>query len=530
MSQSVSSALGRFEVSYGSGCDPYTINVQRTDPFNTLTPQYVYEGDLATTPEIPDTAYTYTQPGTFMIYQILNTPPSEPNVDSLEVRIYETMPPNVNTYYCDEQTVVVDVTDTYYDFYTVTGPSSLDTVSSLSQTEVELIPSMENQISVQGYFTNAFPNCGVTTISITPRQLMYDFSLTSFNTTYICDDELAIDLEFSADTNTIYRINYFNADIEEVLYEGNLDTGALLFEPVPLQDPQSDICLRIDAVSLCSGQVIEGTESCNRLPNNFTAIDFAYTTYVGDDILLEFENNENGLISVEKRTEDFLINRWDSITTGFVDPGISPIRQYDYSLIFIPACGADTQRIELTPPRIDARRIKANSFDIFWERGVEILNTEPLVQLTVYNQEDSGEFITIRNPENPQRINLSFDNGDHQRIVMEQVYSDLGLIIRSNSIEKNYEYVVYVPRAFTPDGDGLNDRLEVYGLPSDEFRMNIYNKWGELIYTFTDRDDFWDGGGENQKKDHGVYTYYIEFENQAGEVYSQRGSFVLLKK
>lgn len=523
------SALGRFEVTYSTACVPYTLTVHKIGNFSP-EPQYVYEGDLATTPERLDTTYTYTQPGTYTIYQIINNPPpGESTLDSLTVEFFEPVVPDFEYFYCDNTTIVINITDINYDFYTISTDSTIDTVSQDSHTEITLIQDTANEINIQGYIMDAFPNCGISVATITPAPVAYDFTLEDLHTTYICDNELALDLDFTANENTVYRISYFNESFSDVLFEGILDTGRLHFEPVSLPNPQASICIQVDALQPCTGQVIEGNRVCEDLPQNFTAIDLAYASYEGEDIRIFFENNENGIVSLEKRTEDFLIKRWDSLTTGFLDESISPIRRYDYTLIFIPSCGADTQRIELTPPFITAEQLKPNSYNISWSEGQEIIDTPPLLELSTYNVVDSSNVISVRDPSIPQRINLSYENGDRQAIVLEQVYSDLGLIIRSNPLIYDYEYIVHVPRAFTPNDDGLNDRLEVFGLPSEEFRMLIYNKWGELVYICESTEEFWDGGGKNQKTDHGVYTYYIEFENQEGEVYSQRGSFLLLK-
>jgi gliding motility-associated-like protein len=58
---------------------------------------------------------------------------------------------------------------------------------------------------------------------------------------------------------------------------------------------------------------------------------------------------------------------------------------------------------------------------------------------------------------------------------------------------------VYVPNTFTPDGDGLNDVFKAYGENLQNFRMEIRNRWGDLIFESNDPDHVWNGsvdGGE----------------------------------
>lgn len=51
----------------------------------------------------------------------------------------------------------------------------------------------------------------------------------------------------------------------------------------------------------------------------------------------------------------------------------------------------------------------------------------------------------------------------------------------------------YIPNAFTPDGDGTNEIFKCYGLNIEEFRMEIYDRWGELVFESNDIDYGWNG-------------------------------------
>ena len=57
---------------------------------------------------------------------------------------------------------------------------------------------------------------------------------------------------------------------------------------------------------------------------------------------------------------------------------------------------------------------------------------------------------------------------------------------------KLFEY--FVPTAFTPNGDGLNDRFRVTGLYKNiQFQLTIFDRWGQLVYSSNDLDEGWDG-------------------------------------
>ncbi len=70
---------------------------------------------------------------------------------------------------------------------------------------------------------------------------------------------------------------------------------------------------------------------------------------------------------------------------------------------------------------------------------------------------------------------------------------------------------IYIPNAFSPNGDGVNDIFKAEGFGVAEFKMEIYNRWGETLYTIDRIADGWDGklNGVDLKQD--VYVYRIEY-------------------
>jgi gliding motility-associated-like protein len=52
---------------------------------------------------------------------------------------------------------------------------------------------------------------------------------------------------------------------------------------------------------------------------------------------------------------------------------------------------------------------------------------------------------------------------------------------------------LYIPNTFTPNRDGKNDQFLALGTGITEFKMRIYNRWGQLIYTGNTIYDGWNG-------------------------------------
>jgi gliding motility-associated-like protein len=90
---------------------------------------------------------------------------------------------------------------------------------------------------------------------------------------------------------------------------------------------------------------------------------------------------------------------------------------------------------------------------------------------------------------------------------------------------------IYVPNAFTPDGDGINDIFKAEGIDIVEFRMEIFNRWGELIFVSENINDGWNGssGNENYYTQGQIYPYRIVAREHTGKVFELKGYVTLIR-
>ncbi|MEM1134271.1 MAG: PKD domain-containing protein [Bacteroidota bacterium] len=101
----------------------------------------------------------------------------------------------------------------------------------------------------------------------------------------------------------------------------------------------------------------------------------------------------------------------------------------------------------------------------------------------------------------------------------------------SVSIQELCEPLVFLPNAFTPNGDGLNDGFEVKGANFLNFELTIYNRWGEMIFQSTDRDQPWMGNFNGRPMPAGLYPYVVKFESELdpGEQMVRYGNVSLIR-
>ncbi len=98
-------------------------------------------------------------------------------------------------------------------------------------------------------------------------------------------------------------------------------------------------------------------------------------------------------------------------------------------------------------------------------------------------------------------------------------------IIVSNDV------VINVPKAFTPNNDGLNDVLKLeYGAGIKILNyFKLFNRWGKLIFETSNVNGFWDGKYNGRDQDMDAYTYLLDYVTFKEEHITKTGSVILLR-
>ncbi len=81
-------------------------------------------------------------------------------------------------------------------------------------------------------------------------------------------------------------------------------------------------------------------------------------------------------------------------------------------------------------------------------------------------------------------------------------------------VEENFSF--YIPSAFSPNGDGVNDYFRGYGVAIESYSMNIYNRWGELVFKTNNYDHPWDGKLSSGPIQTDTYVYRIVLKDLHG--------------
>ncbi len=139
---------------------------------------------------------------------------------------------------------------------------------------------------------------------------------------------------------------------------------------------------------------------------------------------------------------------------------------------------------------------------------------------------------------------LGDGNTKNNETDFSHAYADTGmytvLLVASNNsgcIDSSMKTVrikpdnsLYIPNAFTPNGDGKNDNFTVVGLGIDQFLMRIYDRWGDQIFSTDKMQNGWDGTNINgDKSTQGMYVYEVAIKYENGKEQQFKGGVHLIR-
>lgn len=139
---------------------------------------------------------------------------------------------------------------------------------------------------------------------------------------------------------------------------------------------------------------------------------------------------------------------------------------------------------------------------------------------TTYNWQHSGE--------NTQTVNVGSPGVYYVTVTNQYTCSASDQILLRQVCPPR----LFVGNAFSPDGDGVNDLYNVYGVHIGKFHMLIFNRWGEIIFESFERTHYWDGIYREEPMPIGTYAWTIIYEGDTEEYkgpYKLEGSVTVVR-
>jgi gliding motility-associated-like protein len=91
------------------------------------------------------------------------------------------------------------------------------------------------------------------------------------------------------------------------------------------------------------------------------------------------------------------------------------------------------------------------------------------------------------------------------------------------------EFNIFVPTAFSPNLDGVNDDLFVRGTGLKSFTLDVFDRWGLKIFTTSDMTLAWNGTHNDKPVIAGIYAYYLKYEKYDGTFGEIKGNISLVR-
>ena len=93
------------------------------------------------------------------------------------------------------------------------------------------------------------------------------------------------------------------------------------------------------------------------------------------------------------------------------------------------------------------------------------------------------------------------------------------------------DYFIFIPNAFTPDDDGINDIWKITSQNILSMEITVFDRWGDIVFYTKSMDDAWLGNKRDSEyySHYGVYNYYIKYLAENGDAGSRRGHITLLR-
>ncbi len=212
---------------------------------------------------------------------------------------------------------------------------------------------------------------------------------------------------------------------------------------------------------------------------------------------------------------------FQTTTTNNVNTSL-PAGDYNVTITDANGCQTSTSVTITQPPLLEA-------------------DLETLINETICPQADDGTAFIDAKGGTPD-YQFFWSNKPN---VEDQNASDLSAgnytvrIIDSNGCETSYEIQVeerlpkiYIPNAFSPNGDTQNDTFKPVGDCSGQYYMQLYNQWGSIVFSTEDLSEGWDGNYRGALAPIGEYSYVIFYANTVNGVSFEdtyRGSFKLIR-
>ncbi len=161
----------------------------------------------------------------------------------------------------------------------------------------------------------------------------------------------------------------------------------------------------------------------------------------------------------------------------------------------------------------------------------------------ITNYDSSATYLYVWTDESENIVgtkpNLEINQGGNYRLRVMARYGSNCEASDSILVTELCQPRIFIPEAFTPNNDNLNDYFEVFGKHALDFEMQIFDRWGQIMYQINTSDieslsqeDFWDGTYKGKQVPTGAYVWIIRYSSPIDKTAKQTqktGSLMIVR-
>ena len=546
--QTQSQLTANFEVDHVIGCAPFTLNITNvkastqfdylntTDPNNCSTFQQD-PGQCFTNFEA-EQQFEYTQPGVYYVIGISQSLPNGEQSDYIKITVIEAIEPTFNVFACTNNEVFLDIdfTQDSYDSYSIDfgDGSPIQTINKATDSNelpYTYATAGNYNITVQGLASGNIINCSGFTKSITTL----DSSPTPVINSLEVLDATTLEINYeSLDSRIVHTLIIESEDGSQ--------TDLTTLDPSTNATSYTYTNSNFDFVNTVYSVKIESTTQCvnTAIPSetvHTVAVQYS-ATYVNSDIQIDFDfttvnNSAYEIVFFENDNSTADKFTTNTGTTQRMLSNCTLVESYYFEATFGAAISKSAPIIPdlsgtLSPPAIqsmDGELVNATFELEFNQAPVGTSNYR------IYKKNPDDTFSAIGTSSSPEFTDTNLISGQLELCYTVAYEDDCG-----NTSEMSPEFcfplsvgTIRLPNAFTPNGDGINDTFTVGDGVFINFQMQIFDRWGNLIFNSTNPSLGWDGTYNGTPASIGGYAYRVSFQDAGNTTIQQTGTLVLIR-
>lgn len=224
-------------------------------------------------------------------------------------------------------------------------------------------------------------------------------------------------------------------------------------------------------------------------------------------------------------TPDVKICPWDSVQIGVTSTGGFGQHYYLW-----PHSGETTSEVWVSPLTTTNYTVivsdECQTFTVEGTTQVEVV--KPTAEFTISSETVFNNLPIQFQNLSQDAISYEWDFGDNNSSTIvhpQNTYDDPGIYVVtliatdelgckdtiSKPLEVEEEWYIYIPNTFTPDGNRFNNDFRASTVGIQTLSINIFNRWGEVVFTSNDLNFAWDGSYNGQIVGDGTFTYKVRF-------------------